>query len=1241
MWQIWIDTGGTFTDCISIDPNNRKAHLKILSSAVIKCKVAKLIDDDTLLLDSQIPITNIFEGYEFSPRSSAKPFKILEVLTQNIVRLNANVSITLGENVTISAYEVVPIMAARILTSTPLNSPLPRLVMRLGTTKGTNALLERKGAKVAFITTKGFKDLLKIGTQQRPNIFALNITTPEPLYKCALEVSERIGSNGEVIQPLNTELNGDYLQNLITEDYSFAVALMNSYVNPTHEGQVGKELLNMGAKEVTLSSNISSDIKIVPRATTSVVNAYLQPIMNSYLSSIQNKLQSNALKVMNSSGAILPSQEYTAKDSLLSGPAGGIIGAAYISKQVEEDRFVTFDMGGTSTDVSIYDQKIAYSYESTVGDATIQSPAVAIDTIAAGGGSICRIKNDNLEVGPESAGASPGPACYGENGPLTITDLNLLAGRISSKTFSIPINKELSRQKLDEIHKELNNEVSIEDLIESFLDIANEKMASALAKIAIRKGADISEFALTCFGGAGGQHACDIAEKLDINKIIIPYQAGILSALGIGLADFDRIISNHLNMSLTKFEQESNATWEGLKMKATNEYENLGYSDTDVIIKHKYCYLRFQGQESTIEIDTTKIKNLYQAFKEKYLRLYGHWVDDLEIEVHTVKLVCSIITEMEYTEGSLLNERSYSSTYDIKSLSNGQYIDTPVFIWEQLKESFLVNGPALVVSENCTVYVKPNWRFELDKFGGGQLFKTSILKKKRSVPKEALRTLYQNRLANIVEQMGAALERSSFSVNVKERLDFSCALLDRGGRLIMNAPHIPVHLGSMGVCVRKVIDTLTIEKGDIIITNHPAFGGSHLPDVTLISVVFINDELICYLSNRAHHSEIGGKTPGSMPTDASTLEEEGVIIPPTYLFKKGKSNLKNIEKLLSTATFPSRSVTENLADIKAGIASLNLGIALVKRLSSQYGKNEIQHYMSEIYHQSSILLNRKIKPYYGTYTAEEKLDDGSVLKVKIDIESNKITFNFKGSSDVHKNNLNATDAIVQSVILYILRILADDNIPLNEGLIENVDIILPEGMLNPNFEKHVPPAVVGGNTEISQRLTDTIIKALGLAACSQGTMNNLLFGNKDFGYYETIAGGTGAGPDFNGHDAIHQHMTNTKITDPEILELRYPVRLDNISIREKTGGNGKYQGGNGLSRTFLFNAPLKVTILSQHRKEKPYGLHGGEEGKVGEQYLTSTNGEVKQLDGICQVDILPGEKLTINTPGGGGFGSIE
>lgn len=1252
MWQISIDTGGTFTDCIGLSPEGELKRLKILSSSNLRGLIIEQIDSYTLQADFNWHIhQDIFEGYEFEILESRKKSVIESINFNNhIIKLRSPLQIDETKEFQITSNEEVPVLAARLLTLTPLKAQLPNLNMRLGSTKGTNALLEKKGAEVLFLTTKGFKDLIRIGNQQRPELFALNIVKPEPLYKNIIEINERIDRDGKVLQELTLNELENIAEKLsaVPEDTAIAVALINSYKNPEHEAQLENFLKILGYKYISRSSALSSNIKILQRAETTIANSYLLPIISNYITGIEKFIRKGHLRVMTSAGAVVDSGLFTPKDSLLSGPAGGIVGAKTVAEKSGYHKILTFDMGGTSTDVAVYNHRYDYQYETKVGDAHILSPCLSIETIAAGGGSICAYELGVLKVGPESAGATPGPACYGAGGPLTITDLNLLCGRLIEEKFSIPLRKDHAARALKKIAALLETNSRNFDqtqLLNSFLTIANEKMAEAIKKVSVRKGYEPKDYTLVTYGGAGGQHSCAIAELLGIKNILIPYDAGLLSAYGISQADIESFAEKQVLTSLKSAHPNIENWWDELNEKAFDKLKEQGLNIEEIVVKKKLAYLRYSGQENTVEVEVLPDTDYYEAFKNGYKAIYGHWIEGQPVEIESLKLIAA--SKRAEDTISDIEEVPYKPAPAGKQqcLTSKGWEEANIYIWEGLKPGAKIKGPAIVVSRNCTVFIERSWRFFLDKHNHAILKKATEKpgRKKIAAPEAANLELFKNRFASVVEEMGALLERTSFSVNVKERLDFSCALLDAQGELVVNAPHIPVHLGSMGICVRKVLEHMPIDEGDIIITNHPSFGGSHLPDITLISAVYAQGELIGYVANRAHHAEIGGKSPGSMPTDATQLEQEGVIIAPQYLANAGQFFWDKIKTLLTSAPYPSRSVDENVADLKGGVAALQAGISGLKNLCSLYHPQEVKNYMGLLKSHVSNKLWKHIKHLQGSkFAASEYLDDGNKLQVTIDFDKTDITFDFTGTSPVHSGNLNATEAIVNSVVLYVLRLLMNEDLPLNEGLLRHVKVILPHCLLNPDFKNLNPaPAVVGGNTEVSQRLTDTLLKALNLAACSQGTMNNVLFGNENFGYYETICGGTGAGEGFNGQDAVHQHMTNTRITDPEVIEWRYPVRLDRFEIRKDSGGKGKWHGGNGIIREITFLEPLEMTILSQHRVQPPYGLKGGQAGKCGEQYLLLASGEKEMLEGITSRKLKSGDKLVICTPGGGGFGVIS
>lgn len=1247
-WKIWVDTGGTFTDCIAVSPAGQIKRLKVLSSSLLRAKVLTVFND-TLIIDVPIDLSkNFLNG--FTVRSGLQERQIVhfDPLSRTIILNKAFNKKTSIQNIEISTGEEVPVFAARLLTETGLNESFPLMEMKLGSTRGTNALLERKGARTTFLVTKGFKDLLLIGNQQRQNLFSLTISKEEPLYTSCLEVDERIESDGSIQRHLlSKEVKRivSFLKKRKAD--SVAIALLNSYKNSVHENLLSSALRKAGFRYISLSHKLSQQIKILTRAETTVVNAYLDPIIHQYVSNIQAGLCLSSIQIMSSAGGLLLASDFKAKDSLLSGPAGGVIGALTKAKQSGIDRIITFDMGGTSTDVSRCNQRPDYRFECNVGNLKIFSPSLSIETIAAGGGSICQYDDNRLTVGPHSAGAAPGPACYGSNGPLTITDVNMLLGRLDEDSFSIPINSNRSKDVLQPILRQLKNKkrekVKAEYVLQSFIDIANEKMAEAIRKISIQKGHDPREYTLLCFGGAGGQHACSIAGLLGIQQIIVPYDAGLLSAYGIGHAVpesvKEKLVLKNLSEILPRLEEEYQYLYE----QATEALKESIHNADSSTSSRRLIFLRLKGQETSLEVEFTERNQLMNMFIERYKNVYGHWLENREIEVESLRLILTVQQVGRSTRIAQIEQYTPQSFKHKEIFISGEWKNCPVIRWEDLLTGAYIDGPALVVSNNSTVFIEEGWSFFLDENENARINQMHRSIGSQVKPEAAQLELFTNRFTSIAEDMGTLLQRSSFSVNVKERLDFSCAVLDNKGMLIVNAPHIPVHLGSMGVCVRAVIQNLKVRKGDVIITNHPGYGGSHLPDITLIKPVFVNDELIGFVANRAHHAEIGGKSPGSMPADATCLEEEGVIIPPSYLVREGIPLWHAIENILTTAAYPTRALQENLADLNGALASLVMGAAAIENLCASFGIPEVSFYMQAISRHSARLMKKKILTLKGPFKAEESMDNGARLKVHISKEKSKLRIDFTGSASVQKGNLNATPAIVNSVVLYTLRLLLDQPVPLNEGLLQNIELILPKGMLNPRFseDNKKSPAVVGGNTEISQRLTDTLLKAFKLAACSQGTMNNLLFGNENFGYYETICGGVGATPGSNGADAVHQHMTNTRITDPEILEFRYPIRLERFEIRKRSGGKGKWKGGDGIIRQIYFKQTLDVNILSQHRTVSPFGMHGGKPGKRGEQYIMRAAKSIKKLQGVDGITVHAGDRLIIKTPGGGGWGQIK
>jgi 5-oxoprolinase (ATP-hydrolysing) len=1257
-WKIWVDTGGTFTDCLATDPSGNLNRLKVLSNGTLRGRILTRLSSDTLAVELNWPTTkDIYQGYTItlaSDRSVKAIVKSVDIEKGFITLKEPSKVRWSGETIELTTGEEVPVFAARLLTATSLSEPFPPIGMKLGSTRGTNAILEKKGARTALLTTKGFKDLLLIGNQQRPDLFALHVIKEAPLYTEVIEVDERIASDGSIIDACGTKQFKAIVERLKKKKIdSVAIAFLNSYKNPLHEQLAAKQLQAAGFQFISTSNALSRQMRILQRTETTVANAYLAPIIYSYVGKILTGLPGVDLKIMTSAGSLAKATEFHPKDSLLSGPAGGVVGAAVTAQLSGIDKLITFDMGGTSTDVSLYHGRFDYRYESRVGALKILSPSLAIETIAAGGGSVCSFDGYKFCVGPGSAGASPGPACYGAGGPLTITDVNLLLSRIDPKTFTIPLSVAKAEEALEQLVKKIKRKYSKTEVLLSLAQIANEKMAGAIRKVSTQSGHNPADYTLLSFGGAGGQHACALASMLHMTSILVPYDAGLLSAYGIGHAKTEKFKEKLLLMPLDAAVKQLPSLVNQLFDEGKKELVADGVSEKLIYIEKRAAFLRFKGQENTIEVDLTQTgftgTSILQSFRIHYERIFSHWLDH-PVEVESLRVTTAV------KDPGFIKREGVVKNYTPRSDRDN------IFIWEDLNAGASINGPALIVSKNSTTVVDEGWNFYLDgnnnavirtemhlsQIAGIARIKAPIheiheipaIRERQNT--EADLELFTNRFTSVAYEMGAMLQRTSFSINVKERLDFSCAVLDRDGYLVVNAPHIPVHLGSLGVCVREVAQAIDIRKGDVVITNHPAYGGSHLPDVTLIKGVFVDDQLVAYVANRAHHAEIGGKKPGSMPADATTLEEEGVVISPTYLVRDNVAMWDNIAHLFQTSVWPTRLWDENRADLNGALASVNYGEQALIDLCERFGAEKVQEYMLNIRKHAAGLFKEKLKTLILTKAkAVEYLDDGSPLRVVISRQKGRLVIDFTGSSSVHPGNLNATKAIVQSVVLYVIRLMVNRDIPMNEGLMDFVKIILPEGLLNPNFSVKHPPAVVGGNTEVSQRLTDTLLKALNMAACSQGTMNNFLFGNERFGYYETICGGTGAGKGFDGTSAVHQHMTNTRISDPELLEWRFPIRLVRFEVRKSSGGKGIWKGGDGVIREFHFTEPLEINILSQHRTEAPYGLKGGQPGKTGRQFIIKTNGKKIPLGGMGSATVSEGDSLVIETPGGGGYGIFK
>jgi 5-oxoprolinase (ATP-hydrolysing) len=955
---------------------------------------------------------------------------------------------------------------------------------------------------------------------------------------------------------------------------------------------------------------------------------------------------------MTSAGGLVGSDAYRSMDSLLSGPAGGVVGAALTGHRCGRDRVIAFDMGGTSTDVSRFDGDFEYVFSHRVGPVDLAVPALAIETVAAGGGSICSVDQGRLAVGPQSAGALPGPASYGAGGPLTLTDVNLLLGRLVAERFPIPIDLDAARSRFEELRRELDEagrgSGSDEEILEGLLRIADERMAEAIRHISVRKGVDPTGYALVAFGGAGGQHACRLAELLGMEEVLLPGDAGLLSALGLGHAVVERFAQREVLRSLDEVSDRLDGWLEELSQEAASALEKEGVGE-NLDDPRRIVELRYVGQDATLEIEPMPGEDLGRLFEEAYFKLFSYRPQERGIEVVSLRVVVrsrrSEVTVV--AEGDSAGPRVAEAARFQRCFLDGAWREVPCHEAAELEAGTGVVGPALIQQEHSALVVRPGWRVRSLGDGGVRLVAgeasgadDSIAPQSR--PHAVELELMSHRFSAIAGEMGEMLQRTAISTNIKEREDFSCTLLDPAGRLVVNAPHIPVHLGAMGLCVRELVDHRALEPGDVVVTNHPAYGGSHLPDVTLVAPVHVGDRLLGYVACRAHHAEIGGIRPGSVPPDAKSLAEEGVVIPPTLILEAGKPRWERVERLLKDGPYPTRTLADNLADLRAMLAAILRGCEALTQLAEKVGFEHVLQHMDALRRQAAWQVETVLENMAdGIYEGRQLLDDGSPLVATFTIEGNRAVLDFAGSAPVHPGNLNATPAIVHSVTMYVMRLLVDVELPLNEGLLEPIGIRIPRGLLNPEYtaDPEHCPAVVGGNVETSQRLTDTLLEALAVAGCSQGTMNNLSFGDQTFGYYETVAGGSGAVEGFDGASGVHTHMTNTRITDPEVIEHRYPVRLHRFSIREGSGGSGRWRGGDGLVREIEFLAPLEFSILSQHRVSAPYGMAGGGEGAVGRQVIVGADGSRREIEGIDGDEVVAGDRVILETPGGGGYGS--
>jgi 5-oxoprolinase (ATP-hydrolysing) len=1235
-WVIAADRGGTFTDCLARDPAGRVRRCKVLSRGAVRAQILERTGGRSLVIhtaEENLP-EDFFRGWE----AAAAGF-VVTVLSYFdgllVTKEELPPCFAAGQGMDLRTGESAPVLGARILTGTVLHGSFPDIEFRLATTLATNALLEGTVSRTALFITRGFGDLPVIGDQRRAELFALGHHREAPLYQEAVEIGARMDAAGAVLVELDEPAIQTAARALVAKGFtSAAVALMHSDVNPAHEQRIAAILKAAGFTSLSLSSTLAPVVRLLPRAQTAVVNAALAPVIESFVESVRAPLKKSARKfyLMASSGGLEDPQDFHAINSLLSGPAGGVRGCAALAQSCGLKKALTLDMGGTSTDVARWDGDFLYQFEQQHGRSVILAPALRIETVAAGGGSICDVTGEGLAVGPRSAGADPGPACYGSGGPFTLTDVNLLLGRLDPDKAGIPLRLEPAQQRLAELKTRMAARglaVPEDDaqLLRGLLDIAIARMAEAVRRISVRDGCDPADYTLIAFGGAGPQHACAIAEQLGIREILVPRDAGVLSASGVLHAPVEKFAVRQVLRPL----HEVCATCEGDDLMEAVEHEaKLRLAEARGVIRRRIAELRLRGQSTALTLDFTALDELRDAFRAEHHRLYGY-----ELPGHAVIELVSLRAVAGVPPAALPQEEFAA---DAPGAQSQRVQDAPAAI---IQDAF----STLIIEPGWTAVQGTRGTWKLSRSNAFPALSSSDLQARDGIAagkaEAATAELFRCRFQGMVDAMGSLLKRTAISTNIKERLDYSCALLDAQGRLVMNAPHIPVHLGALGECVRRAAAALPPQPGDVLITNDPAFGGSHLPDVTVMCPVFTpSGTLLGWTANRAHHAEIGGITPGSMPAGAKCLAEEGVVIPPQHLVLGGASCEKEIAALLTGAAFPTRSPGDNIADLRAQLAAARHGAQALLTLCGAHGEDTIRARLQALTNQARDAFARTLREA-GSFdvSAKEHLDDGTPISVRLTGDGGRLRIDFTGSGAVHSGNRNATTAIVRSAVLYVLRLWNGEAIPLNEGLFDDVTLHIPPGILSPEFaaDPHRSPAVVGGNVETSQRLVDALLRALGLEAGSQGTMNNVIFGSPQFGHYETIGGGSGAGPGYDGLSAVHTHMTNTAITDPEIIERRYPVRITGFSIRRGSGGDGKWRGGDGIVREYEFLAPLTVSLLTEHRKEQPCGMEGGQPGQCGRQLLLRDR-RVESLPGTARIEVQPGDLLRIETPGGGGWG---
>jgi len=1193
-WQFWIDRGGTFTDVVARRPDGVTVTHKLLSE---------------------------------NPRR----------------------------------YPDAAIQGIRDLLGVADGDPLPTAEIesvKMGTTVATNALLEREGEPTVLVTTAGFADALRIGYQARPDIFAIDIVLPEMLYRHVIEVDERMDAGGEVLQPLDEQ--GARAELVAVREQGFdavAICLLHGYRYTDHERRLGEIARSLGFSQVSVSHEVSPLMKLVSRGDTTVVDAYLSPILRRYVDQVDERLRPDGvgprLMFMQSNGGLTDARRFQGKDALLSGPAGGVVGMVRTAETAGFDRLIGFDMGGTSTDVSHYAGELERTYESEVAGVRVRAPMIHIHTVAAGGGSILHFDGSRMRVGPDSAGADPGPAAYGNDGPLTITDCNVVLGKLRPEFFpsvfgpngdqpldAIVVGERFSAM-VDEISAATGQEANVGEVAEGFLAIAVDNMANAIKKISVQRGYDVTSYTLVCFGGAGGQHACLVADRLGIERVHIHPHAGVLSALGIGLADVRHVNESAVEAELTvESLEELGPRWSSLESAGRAVIAEQGVADARVSVVCRLA-LRYAGSDTALMVDAGALGDVVAGFEGVHRSRFGFTSPEKALIIEAMQMetigASDAILDVVAPPSDATETRAIYAT-----MMAGQEHATPFIERATLAVDEVVRGPAVLIEATATTVVEPGWAATATSNGDLVLERVEALPSVTAVGTSVdpvQLEIFNNLFMNVAEQMGVVLENTAASVNIKERLDFSCAVFDPQGELIANAPHMPVHLGSMSESIRSIIrQNPDMVPGTVYVMNAPYNGGTHLPDITVIKPVFddVGEAVIFYVASRGHHADVGGSVPGSAPANSTTVDEEGVLLDNVVLVRDGRFLHDEIDALLRGGRYPARNPPQNIADLKAQVAACEKGTTELRRVIGYYGLDVVHAYMGHVKDNAEESVRRVIGALSDSSFTYE-MDDGHQVSVAISVdhEARSARIDFTGTSGTHPGNFNAPSAIAHAAVLYVFRCMVDDDIPLNAGCMVPLELVLPvDSMINPSY----PAAVIAGNVETSQLVVDALFGALGVMGAAQGSMNNFIWGNDVHQNYETICGGAGATPNADGCSAVHTHMTNARLTDPEVLEWRYPVRLETFHVRRGSGGDGRYRGGDGVVRRVRFDEAMEVNILSGHRRVPPYGMAGGGNGSTGINRVIRADGTITQLGGTDHTTVESGDCIEIETPGGGGWG---